>query len=135
MKHFLVLLTVCFLLISTQSEAGLRGRDGYGPVTMSAASTCYPSDSGFTVTAFDGDMTVSSLAIGGGTLAWTIQTTTFKESEDSGNNSFVSVTPTPHTLTQTVDTIKGPIERMRFCTTTCTGDCTMKVKVQGRIAP
>ena len=140
MKTLLVFCAIVGLLLgnSTANAAGsLNGRGGYGPVTMSAASTCYPSDTGFTVSGFDGDMTVSSYTPGTATdLTWNIQVTTFKASEDGGNASFVNILASPHTENPAIDTIQGPIERMRFCIVNCSnGTCTTHVKVQGRVAP
>lgn len=111
-----------------------RGRQPYGPFTISAASTCYPSDNGFDAKFLDGDIvSIYIWSIGSGALSVTPQITGFTLAEDPNNTSWYSLTARDDN--NYADSIVGPIERMRFCTTTCTGDCTTKVKVIGRVHP
>lgn len=134
MKYLFTLLTVLCLIVGGSQNAGagnLTGRTAYGPFSMTAQNTCYPSDAGFEARTFDGDMSVFQWAVGGGVLAYTIQVSGYTTIEDPTNASFKSIAN--RDLTTAVDNIAGTVERFRFCTSTCTGNCTMKVKVIGRV--
>lgn len=132
----LLITTLALLLCTTLAHAAGndRGRQPYGPFTVTANNTCYPSPDGFDAKYLDGDIvSIYIWSIGAGTLSVTPQITGFTLAEDPNNLSWVSLTARDDN--NYGDSIVGPIERMRFCTTTCSGDCTAKIKVIGRVHP
>lgn len=135
MKSLIAAILTLLLCVSLAHAGGNdKGRQAYGPFTIDTANTCYPSDNGFEAKYLDGDIiSIYLWSIGAGTLSVTPQITGFTLAEDPSNLSWISLNPRDDSNSS--DSIVGPIERMRFCTTTCTGNCTAKIKVIGRVHP
>lgn len=133
MKTLLVFLTLLCLMVGGSGNAEARPRGGYGPVTITD-DVCYPSNTGFVSDSFDGDMSVYPFWSGSGSIAWTIEISGYTAAEDPSNDSFYAVSSFATAAgTNQPYTIVGPVQRFRFCASTCTGDCTLKVKVIGRV--
>lgn len=139
MKNLLILLVTMLVLLGGSQNVGAagndRGRGGYGPVVMTA-TTSYPVAAGADVTHLDDAMTVDIWWRGSGTIAFVVEGSNFTALEDPSNLSFANLAGTTvYTGVNDVLSIQGPVRRIRFRVTSCTGDCTTSVKVEGRVNP
>lgn len=123
---------IIFLCLTTSAWAEMP-RGCVGPTRAIANATYYPTNDGFDTRAIDGDMTSAVWWKGTGDITVEVQATLFTKAEDPSNLSWYTVAS--RGALNKLDSVIGPVQRIRWFVSSCTGDCTTDLKACGRVAP